>query len=96
MRKQSELEAHLVAERLDRELTVVVDGKKFKALSIIRVLHCGWESDCEAWLVDDEGEMKLVMTNHGDTYFANKSELVEKIEEYEGALAESKAVLAKL
>jgi hypothetical protein len=81
-KKEKELSDHINQYYVDESLKVTVHGVNYIAKKVIEVLHSGWESDNCAWLVDDNGEMKIVMSNHGSTYFANKSELEEKLKEY--------------
>lgn len=82
IKKEKELSDFYADESRKVAATVTVDGVDYVAKKVIEVLHSGWESDNCAWLVDDNGKMKIVMSNHGSTYFANKSELEEKLKEY--------------
>ena len=46
------------------------------------VLHTAWELDYKGWVVESSGVRKLILTNHGVTYVAKKSDLKKKIQEY--------------
>ena len=91
--KDKEYRAHLAAIALEKSLTVKVDGVSYKAEKVIDVLWAGWECDSEAWLIKDSDTYKVVTTDHGSHYFADKDFLLEKIAEYEKALRETKEFL---
>jgi CRISPR/Cas system CSM-associated protein Csm4 (group 5 of RAMP superfamily) len=94
--KQQELKDYRDAEAQERLLNIEVDGKKFKALKAIEVLWSGWECDGTAWIVEDQGQKRLVASNHGELYFADKDFLEEKMKEYKEAIAETENALAML
>lgn len=75
---------------------VKVDGVEYKRLKTIDVLHCGWESDSKAFLVETNEGNRLVMTDHGRAYFAKPEELHSKIEEYQQALKDSQDMLGMM
>jgi hypothetical protein len=54
---------------------VVVNGVAYDAIMKFPVMHCGWESDAEGSLVNTDEGRKLVLSNHGQNYFAKAEEL---------------------
>ena len=94
--KAAELKEHFDKEQQNESLKINVNGKDFVAEKIIDVLWSGWESDGKAWLVNDNGVKRLVMSNHGTLAFTDKSVLEEKIQEYEKAMKDSKEILKSL
>ena len=48
------------------------------------IAHSGWECDSEGWVVEYlNGTRRLILTNHGSPYFAEKTELLDLLDEYE-------------
>lgn len=94
--KQQQLIEQRKKEAYENSLKIEVDEKEYIAEQIIDVLWCGWECDSSAWLVNDEGVKKIVMTNHGSASFVDKSHLEDKIAEYEKAIADTKDMLSRL
>lgn len=45
------------------------------------VLHSGWESDNELWVIEKAGIRHLLTTSHGEDCTMKKEELLDKIEE---------------
>ena len=83
-------------DAIEKSKIIEVNGKTFKALEVIDVLWAGWESDDKAWLVNDDGVLKLVASNHGTLHFTGKEFLEEKINEYQLAIENSKKLLSIL
>lgn len=79
--------------RYEESLNIEVDGVAFKALKRIDVLWQGWESDEYAWLVEDNGVKRIVMTNHGQHMFVDTAVLQNKIEMYQQAIEDSKQLI---
>ncbi len=73
---------------------ITVSGKTYPVLHQFPVLHNGWEMDNDGWVVTDRGRPRLVMSTHGGKYFIMAAELVEKIAEYQKAMAETQEALA--
>ena len=72
-------------------------SKKDKTLIGFVVLWKGWEMDNHAWVMEKvDGTRYLKMTDHGQAYEAEVSELEERISEYEKILADSKKALGLL
>lgn len=71
-------------------MDIRVENKNYPVVQQFVVLHEAWECDSEGWIVYDNKEYKLVLTNHGCKYFANYEELVERINFYEQVLKDSK------
>lgn len=94
--KNSELQQYLNQKEYAESLKVSVKGKNFVAEKVISVLWSGWECDDKAWLVNDNGQKKIVMTNHGSAYFAEKDALIEKIKEYEDTIKATQDMLNAL
>lgn len=95
-KKQKELEEYFIKKQYEDSLKVTVNGKDYIAEKVINVLWSGWECDGYAWLVNDDSKMKVVMTNHGATYFADKSVLEEKLKEYQDAIKNTQDILNAL
>ncbi len=94
--KTKDYVAEKEAEQKERALTVNVEGQVFKAIDMCDVLWAGWECDCLAWVVVDNGKAKLVTSNHGAKYFETAEFLKNKIEEYEQAIKDSRRLLSLL
>lgn len=94
IQKRQEWQEHLKEEAYQHSLSVNVQDIEFTAIEKCDVLWSGWECDNTAWIVEHEGQKKLVASNHGNTYFAERSFLEKKIKEYEQAIANSKKVLS--
>ena len=61
------------------------------------ILHKGWEMDNIGWIVElENGERKLVLTNHGSSYVADIKELEKKIKEYERLTASDKDAIGMM
>jgi hypothetical protein len=53
-----------------------------KIIHWFRILHEGWESDNEGWVVEyPNGKRELLTTNHGEKCVMSKDELKDKIKE---------------
>lgn len=94
--KNKELAEFKIAEAKEKELEIEVEGKHFKATDICDVLWAGWESDDRAWVVMDEGQAKLVASNHGELTFVEPEFLENKIKEYQQVIEDSHRLLAYL
>jgi hypothetical protein len=94
--KMEDLEKFHHEREQERLLNIEVDGKQFKAIKAIPVYWTGWESDQYAWLVKDEGQLRVVASNHGSLYFTDKSFLENKIAEYKQAISETEDLLSML
>lgn len=94
--KHQELSEYLKKIEKEKEKKIEVNGKHFVAIDVCDVLWAGWECDDKAWLVNDGGQIKLVVSDHGQKYFEKKWYLEEKIKEYENAIAETKRLIEKL
>lgn len=94
--KQQELTEYRARAEITRQLQVSVDGTSYVAEQVIDVLWSGWDCDSKAWLVNDNGAMRVVATNHGGTYFADAAFLNDKIAEYEHAIKETHMMLDRL
>lgn len=96
LQKCNELQEHYKKEQYAQSLKVSVEDKDFVAEQVIDVYWTGWECDDKAWLVNDNGQMKVVASNHGSKYFADKEFLENKIKEYEQAVEQTKKMLEAL
>jgi hypothetical protein len=95
-KKETELNNYIVGESNRQKLAVIVDNKSFMAETVIDVLWAGWECDDRAWLVNDDGVLRVVATNHGEPYFVEPEFLKNKISEYKTALQKTEAMLERL
>ena len=94
--KQAELLAHEKEMRRLESLKVTVDGKDFVALERTDVLWSGWECDSGAWIVEDQGELKLVGSDHGEKIFVDASFLEERVKAYRDVIESSEKMLGML
>jgi hypothetical protein len=94
--KMKDLDKFHDEQKQERLLNIEVDGQKFRALKAISVYWSGWECDSTAWIVKDGEELRLVASNHGGLYFADKSFLEEKLAEYKQAITETEDLLSML
>ncbi len=83
----------LKEEDLEKSMWVEVDGVKYRAIKKLDVLWHGWESDNTVWLVNINGEKKVITTNHGQVYVADESLITEKIAEYAKLIKDSQDFL---
>lgn len=95
-KKLNELHESIKQEQYQNSLKVTVDGKDFVAEKVIDVFWSGWECDDKAWLVNDDGQKRIVVSDHGHKYFTDKSFLEQKIKEYQSAIEETNEVLNQL
>lgn len=79
----------ITAEDKARVKMVSVGEKQYIACFVFDVMHSGWECDATGWIVEDNGEKKLVLSNHGETYFAKKEELSQVMNGYKEVLEET-------
>ena len=71
--------------------------KEDKVVMEFTVLWEGWECDSKAWVMEKaDGTRYLKMTNHGEEYKAEPSELIERIKEYYAVLERSRDALLLL
>lgn len=96
LEKSTELEQYFKQKTYQESLKVSVDDKDFIAEKVIDVFWSGWECDDKVWLVNDEGQKKIVASNHGQTYFADKQFLEAKIKEYQQAISDTQDLLNQL
>lgn len=75
---------------------VVVDGVEYKKIRQFSIFYSGWECDSVGWLVESNGETKLVLTNHGSAYFGNISELENFAKSYQKAIDETNEIIGFL
>lgn len=75
---------------------VVVEGVEYKKIRQFSLLYSGWECDSVGWLVDDNGEIKLVLTSHGGAYFGKISELEKFVKSYQKAITETTEIIEQL
>jgi hypothetical protein len=68
--------------------------KRGKVLVTIPTLRPGWELDADAWLIELDGERRLVTTNHGGDCFADVGEVQEFIDQYESAIKAAREALS--
>lgn len=88
--------AELDAEALEDRLKITLDGVQYRAEKAIDVLWSGWECDHTAWVVTMDGQKKLVASDHGHQKVVDASFLKERIEAYQKAIDESRALLSYL
>ena len=72
---------------------VDVQGHTCKVLYKFPVLWHSWECDSEGWVVDDAGQSRLVLTNHGSAHFADEETLKERMLYYHAVLLKSAEAL---
>lgn len=75
---------------------VRVDGKDYKAIKAFDILYSGWECDGKGWIVQTDEGNKIVLTNHGQAYFAHEKELREHLSNYAKAISDTEAAIALL
>lgn len=79
------------AEELARPIEI--DGKSYQKIMTFPVMYSGWECDSSAWVVDADGEKKIVMTNHGTPYFSTVAELEGLISGYQQTINETQEAI---
>lgn len=86
-----EIEDDLDEPRVPQELAEVAPLKLVKKFV---VLWEGWETDNDAWVIDDRhGKRYLVATSHGAAFVAAKEFLEERMAFYQNVYGESLAAL---
>lgn len=89
--------AKLIKKEQDRENSkIIYNDIEYSAIYHFDVLHCGWEMDNRAWIIEDEGTRKLIMTNHGIPYESEVAELKGFISGYKKVLENSEKALELL
>lgn len=73
---------------------VTIDGIEFVALKTFTVLHAGWELDSTGYVVQDNGVNKVILTSHGNPYWASEKELEKLLKYYEEVRKETFVVLS--
>ena len=86
--------AQAQAQATEERLHVSVGDVTYRAEAVADVLWSGWECDSSVWVVNDQGERKVVASDHGCLQFVEPSFLEERIAAYETALKETRALLA--
>lgn len=82
-----------------------VDGNSdavvgYKTICKFNIAHLGWEMDSKGLIVEAIGGedsltvREIVLTNHGQPYFAHEKELEKKIREYEKLIYDTKVAIA--
>lgn len=71
-----------------------VDGHEYEVVQEFPVLHSGWDGDATGWVIRDGEALKLVLSTHGENYFADLEELDRLAGNYRKALAASEAAAA--
>lgn len=75
-----------------------IDGIRYHILKKFPIMYSGWECDADGWIAENcnNGERVIIMTNHGQKYIADVSELHAHIAEYREAINDTNAALAML
>ena len=60
------------------------------------VLHLGWEADGWGYIIDNEGEREVWLSDHGNFYIACIKELEQKLAEYKKVEFETKKAITLL
>lgn len=58
------------------------------------VLHLGWEADGWGYVVEKNGLIEVILSNHGKFYTASIKELEQKVAEYTKVKFETKKAIA--
>lgn len=64
---------------------LAIDGKLYGIASTFPVLWHAWECDSEGYVVDRDGRVAIVFTNHGSPYFPSSEEIQERLDLYRNA-----------
>lgn len=67
---------------------VHVDGVDYKSVSTFPVYHSGWEHDGEGHLVETEEGFRIVLSSHGENYFAEPTEVQRFIDMYQDTIVD--------
>jgi hypothetical protein len=68
----------------------------FTVVEEVTMLYAGWECDSDGWLVRTDGQLKLILTDHGRPYVADGRELRDQISTNLRIVEHQRKVLAKL
>jgi hypothetical protein len=81
-----------------RNEEVTVDGVTYKVIQFFDVYHLGWELDTKAWVVEKDGGVALVHSNHGTNYFVEDgiTFLKSKVKELNGNVKTMKTSISIL
>lgn len=71
-------------EQLTRPVNV--NGVDHQAIFIFDLLWESWDCDATGWVVKTDTSNKVVLTNHGSTYFTTAAELNEFINDYKSMI----------
>jgi hypothetical protein len=81
------------AER-ERYATVTVDDVEYKTIDFFDMYHLGWECDTKGFLVEKDGKQVVVLTNHGDPFFADIETLKKKVKELSANVKALKSIIS--
>lgn len=81
------------AER-ERYATVTVDDVEYKTIDFFDMYHLGWECDTKGFLVEKDGKQVVVLTNHGDPFFADIESLKKKVKELSANVKALKSIIS--
>ena len=74
-----------------------VKGKKVTVIKTFDVYYSGWDCDSKGYIVVlEDGNKSAVLTDHGNPYFADVSELESLIIEYKSAANETMSAIELL
>lgn len=76
-----------------RYATVTVDDESYETITYFDMYHLGWECDSKGFVVKTDNGPKLVLTDHGNPYFASEETIKNKIKELNGAVKAMKTAL---
>lgn len=64
-----------------------------KIVTKFKILHHEWEMDGYGYIIDDQGEKQLVISDHGAVRIADKEHLNELIKNYKEVIQETEGAL---
>lgn len=63
-----------------------VNGEAVEVVYEFPILYSGWECDHTGWVVKNDAGINLVLTDHGDPYYAKPEELRTLMEKYKATM----------
>jgi hypothetical protein len=93
---QNRFQEYAREEERERYATVTVDDVEYKTIDFFDMYHLGWECDTKGFLVEKDGKQVVVLTNHGNPYFADIESLKKKVKELNANVKALKSIISSV
>jgi hypothetical protein len=79
---------------LKNSLELKIEKNLGKIVAKFKILHHEWEMDGYGYIIDDQGEKQLVISDHGVIRIVDKEHLNELIKNYKEIIQETEKALS--